>query len=100
MEKAITVASESTSTNLTATENGYFYAEATDVAGNKVTTSLQITKIDRTAPSVENVEIKNVNTTGYDVYVYGVQDSGSGVNRVQFPTWTDYNGQDDIQSGW
>ena len=100
LEKAITVASESTSTNLTATENGYFYAEATDVAGNKVTTSLQITKIDRTAPSVENVEIKNVNTTGYDVYVYGVQDSGSGVNRVQFPTWTDYNGQDDIQSGW
>ena len=47
-----------------------------------------------------SAEIKNITTTGYDVYVYGVKDSGSGVNRVQFPTWTNANGQDDIQANW
>ncbi len=35
---------------------------------------------------------------GYDVYAY-VTDN-MGVNRVQFPTWTENNGQDDIQSSW
>ena len=34
------------------------------------------------------------------MYIYGVTDNYSGVNRVQFPTWTDYNGQDDIDYGW
>ena len=93
-------ASADTANNLTATANGYFYAEATDTAGNKVISSLQVTKIDRTAPTATGYEVKNITTTGYDVYVYGVQDNGSGVNRVQFPTWTDYNGQDDLQSSW
>ena len=61
---------------------------------------LDITNIDKTAPTATSVEIKNVTPAGYDVYVYGVQDNGSGVNRVQFPTWTEANGQDDIQPNW
>ena len=87
-------------TSVTATDNGYIFATATDNAGNVITASKQITNIDRNAPTITTSEIKNVTTTGYDVYVYGVKDVGSGVNRVQFPTWTELNGQDDIQSNW
>lgn len=87
-------------TSVTVTANGYVFATATDAAGNEVTASRQITNIDKETPTISKTEVKNVTTTGYDVYVYGVQDSGSGVNRVQFPTWTTANGQDDIQSNW
>ena len=48
---------------------------------------------------MQNAEIKNVTAAGYDVYVYGVTDS-TGVDRVLFPTWTQNNGQDDIQANW
>jgi hypothetical protein len=51
---------------------------------------------DCEGPSNTGYEVKNITDSGYDVYVYGVSDSRSGVNRVMFPTWTDYNGQDDI----
>lgn len=75
-----------------------FYYEKEKEAGDPMTIS--VTNIDKSAPTASSVEIKNVTTTGYDVYVYGVSDSQSGVNRVQFPTWTEYNGQDDIQGSW
>ena len=54
---------------------------------------------DKTIPAYTSAEIKNITYTGYDVYVYGVSDA-SGINRVQFPTWTDANGKDDIQANW
>ena len=50
LDAAKTAAATSTAASVTATENGYFYAEATDAGGNKVTTSLQITTIDKIAP--------------------------------------------------
>ena len=52
LTNAQTAASTSTTTSLTATANGYFYAEATDAAGNKITASLPVTKIDKTKPIV------------------------------------------------
>ena len=39
-------------------------------------------------------------TDGYDVYIYDVGDTLSGINRVQFATWTTLNGMDDIQDFW
>ncbi len=72
----------------------------TDQAGNVSDEATTTIKIDKTAPTIGSTEIKNLTTTGYDVYVYGVTDSGSGINRVQFPTWTDAGGQDDIQANW
>ncbi len=33
-------------------------------------------------------------------YVYAYVTDNVGVARVQFPTWTSHNGQDDIQSNW
>ena len=72
-----------------------------DNAGNISEEKTTVIKIDKTAPTHTRAEVKNITTTGYDVYVYGVTDgTGSGVNRVQFPTWTNENWQDDIQSNW
>ncbi|MEK3725282.1 GBS Bsp-like repeat-containing protein [Paenibacillus sp. FSL H8-0034] len=54
-----------------------------------------------TASSVTGTQVVSVPINGsYRVYAYGVSDSLSGVNRVQFPTWTDYNGQDDLTGDW
>lgn len=54
--------------------------------------------IDREGPSISNVQVSNVTNTGYDVSCT-VTDP-SGVDRVQFPTWTTLNGQDDLLSDW
>ena len=37
-------------------------------------------------------------TTGYTIYVQAI--SATSVSKVQFPTWTEANGQDDIQPSW
>lgn len=52
LKAAVAAANTSTSSNLTTTANGYFYAEATDTAENKVTASFGITNIDTTKPVV------------------------------------------------
>ena len=82
------------------TENGIIYARLWDGTNAGEEIYKPITNIDKTAPTATNIEIKNVTPAGYDVYVYGVKDNGSGVNRVQFPTWTEAKGQDDIQPNW
>ena len=82
------------------TENGTIYARLWDGTNAGEEIYKTITNIDKTAPTATNMEIKNVTPAGYDVYVYGVKDNGSGVNRVQFPTWTESKGQDDIQPNW
>ena len=82
------------------TENGTIYARLWDGTNAGEEIYKPITNIDKTAPTATNTEIKNVTPAGYDVYVYGVKDNGSGVNRVQFPTWTEAKGQDDIQPNW
>jgi prepilin-type N-terminal cleavage/methylation domain-containing protein len=72
-----------------------------DNAGNvSASTSTYIFRRDASVPTYSSYEIKNVTSSGYDVYVYGVSDAMSGIARVQFPTWTEYNGQDDIQANW
>ena len=53
---------------------------------------------DKTGPTITNAKVTNVDSTGYTV-TCTVTDA-SGVNRVQFPTWTEKNGQDDLLSGW
>ena len=75
----------------------YLFTDGTNIGG---VGTVNVTNIDTTAPTFVSGEVKNLTTTGYDVYVYGITDTQSGVNRVQFPTWTNANGQDDIQSNW
>lgn len=43
---------------------------------------------DGTAPTYTSHEIKNITTSGFDVYVYGVTDNSSGVKSIKIPVWT------------
>ena len=54
--------------------------------------------IDTTPPTATGITTPNPFTRddSYTVYAEGVADPGSGIARVQFPTWTIANGQDDI----
>ena len=49
-------------------------------------------------PTVANVKVSNVSSAGYTITCNVSADVG--VSRVQFPTWTDKDGQDDIASEW
>lgn len=54
--------------------------------------------IDITPPtvgSISNPGNVDFGAGSYDVYAYGVTDD-VGVTSVKFPTWTQYNGQDDL----
>ncbi len=53
-----------------------------------------VTCSDTTPPTISDTKITTVNSSGYEV-VCTVSDS-SGISRVAFPTWTDYNNQDDL----
>lgn len=53
---------------------------------------------DTEAPVISDCKVYDVSLTGYKVSCK-VTDN-SYVDRVQFPTWTTYNGQDDIAAGW
>ncbi len=53
---------------------------------------------DSIKPVVSNVKISNISTIGYTV-TCDVSDN-NGVTRVAFPTWTEWNGQDDLASTW
>ncbi len=52
METAKNAMSAETATVVTATTNGYVYAEATDLAGNKVYANIQVSKISKVLPTV------------------------------------------------
>ncbi len=53
---------------------------------------------DTAPPVISDVHVEDVNSEGYTV-VCRVEDAG-GVSKVQFPTWTVVNDQDDIAANW
>ena len=53
---------------------------------------------DTTPPVISNVQIIDKDETGYTISCTVTDDIG--VNRVQFPTWTENNGQDDLFADW
>ncbi|MEQ3216427.1 leucine-rich repeat protein [Hominifimenecus microfluidus] len=53
---------------------------------------------DTTAPVITDCKVSNITSSGYTV-TCKVTDN-TGVDRVQFPTWTENNGQDDIFPDW
>ena len=73
------------------------HSEPFDNSSYKNPTTVTITS-DKTGPTITNAKVTHVDSTGYTV-TCTVTDA-NGVNRVQFPTWTDKNGQDDLLSGW
>lgn len=60
--------------------------------------NVTITPGDTTKPVITNVKVTNVTKSGYTVSCT-VTDN-VGVDRVMFPTWTSYNGQDDLAQNW
>lgn len=71
---------------------------AQDAAGNLSSAAGGSVFIDRTPPVISEVQVLSQNSTGYVVQCT-VTDN-RGVVRVQFPTWTELNGQDDIIPDW
>lgn len=78
-------------------EEGYYVTHiyAYDAAGNYSKAIVTPdTYVDRTVPTISDIKITDQTDTGYTVQCR-VTDN-VGVSRVQFPTWTEKNGQDDI----
>lgn len=71
---------------------------AYDGAGNVSSIDSGGITIDSTPPTITDAEILNRTPLGYTVKCK-VADA-SGIDRVQFPTWTSANDQDDIQQSW
>lgn len=71
---------------------------AYDRSGNNSSFGIKII-IEDTPPKISNVKIINQTSTSYTIQCK-VEDSESGIDRVQFPTWTSSNGQDDIVEEW
>lgn len=97
--KIVTTPNTSYTFNNPYTGNYYIHVASIDKAGNMSTTTHYLVQ-DSTKPTAINYYVDNITGDGYDVYVTGVLDDLSGINRVQFPTWTDYKGQDDIDTNW
>ncbi len=82
---------------------GYYMTHiyAYDAAGN---VSFQVIPvhyaqyIDRTPPEITEVQVKDITSDGYTVTCKAAD--RSGIDRVQFPTWTTNGGQDDIAGSW
>lgn len=53
---------------------------------------------DTEPPKISNVKVSDISHTGYTI-TCTVTDN-IGIDRVQFPTWTDYKGQDDLFLDW
>ena len=54
--------------------------------------------IERKAPTITDVKVSDVTSSGYTVSCRVTDDSD--IIRVQFPTWTNANGQDDLLGDW
>ena len=72
---------------------------AYDNAGNQNTVGTSA-YLEDIAPKISNITVSDISASGYTVKCTVTDDGGSGVDRVQFPTWTLENDQDDIQPSW
>ena len=81
------------------TEGNYLtHIYAYDAAGNSCAASTSSVYIDRTAPKISDAKILSQDAKGY--YIQCKVTDNRGVNRVQCPTWTINNGQDDLAKDW
>lgn len=76
--------------------NVHIYAY--DAVGNRSACAPTGIEIDSNPPTITDTEILNRTPLGYTVKCK-VADA-NGIDRVQFPTWTSANDQDDIQQSW
>ena len=81
----------------------YLHMEAFDGAGNSFYRVRGPYLIDKTPPAVSGLSINvpyYTNASEYTITASNVTDNLSGVSAVRFPTWTSYNGQDDLLQPW
>ena len=98
LESAKTAANSSTApaTSVTASQNGYIYATATDVSGNVLTMTRQISNIDKTGPVISEItNSSNQNWTNQAIKLsWTITENGSGISKVRFGydgvNWQDY----------
>uniref|UniRef100_UPI003592F1E2 peptidoglycan DD-metalloendopeptidase family protein n=1 Tax=Acetobacterium malicum TaxID=52692 RepID=UPI003592F1E2 len=76
--------------------NVHIYAY--DAVGNRSACAPTGIEIDGTPPTITDVEVIDQSPYGY-ILKCKVADN-NGISRVQFPTWTSANGQDDINKTW
>lgn len=87
-------------TSLSGTQTVYVYAinvgagTTNPLIGTKTVDIFQ----DITAPTISDVQIVDMDATGYTV-TCRVEDA-EGIAKVQFPTWTAANDQDDLAQNW
>ena len=68
---------------------------AYDNAGNLTNKGISYT-FPTKGPTISDMQISGVSSKGYRVTCTIKAESGLGVSKAQFPTWTSKNGQDDI----
>lgn len=56
--------------------------------------TINLTVKDPIAPTISNVQVSNITASGYRISC--TVSENAGMNRVEFPTWTESNGQDDL----
>lgn len=77
----------------------YTHVYAYDAAGNYSLNNTLSLWLDRTAPAVRDVKAERISENIVKVSCIA-EDYATDVERVVFPTWTDYNGQDDMVADW
>ena len=85
-------------TNKTGKQDIYIYGINVGGGSNALIATGTVTITPNEAPKISNVKITNLNENGFDV-TCKVYDDG-GIDKVQFPTWTRENGQDDLVWDW
>lgn len=85
--------------NLTSQGQWKIQVEVTDNVGNVAIVTSGTYNIDKTAPTYTRYWVENITPWEYDIVIEGVADSGgSGLKGLSFPTWTDANGQDELNT--
>ena len=82
-------------TRKTGTQNIYIYGINIGSGSNTLIASGTVTIIPNENPTISNIRVEDLSSSGYTVRC-DVSDN-SGIAKVQFPTWTTNNGQDDLQ---
>jgi hypothetical protein len=84
--------------NKTIGGNYYIDVLAYDAAGNVSATKGIAVYVDKTIPSISNIKVYDITETGYTISCTATDNVS--ISRVQFPTWTEKDWQDDLLKDW
>ncbi len=78
----------------------YYYRLFVKINGTTYMTSVQSFKTagDSTSPVIQGVNVVSIDGNGYTISAKAADETG--MMKISFPTWTEYNGQDDIKAEW